>query len=209
MNPGRGIFISFEGGEGAGKSTQARRLADALREQGREVVLTREPGGTAAAEAIRALLLNPHTALAPLADMLLHFAARADHVAKVIAPALLRDAVVISDRFYDSTLAYQGYGMGVPVERIQTLIGLIGLKPDLTIMLQVTERIAMNRLQQRGGAADRYERMDAAMMQRIAQGFRAIAAAEPQRCVVLDASGDPDSVFASILLAVEAKLGRP
>ena len=155
------MFISFEGGEGAGKSTQARRLAAALREAGREVVLTREPGGTEGAEAIRALALDPKTILSPLADTLLHFAARADHVARVIKPALSRGAVVISDRFYDSTVAYQGYGMGMALADILTLIGLIGLNPDLTFILEVPDSIAKIRLQQRGNAADRYERMDA------------------------------------------------
>jgi dTMP kinase len=199
MSTRPGLFISFEGGEGAGKSTQARRVAEHLRQTGREVVLTREPGGTAGAEAIRALLLDPKTVLAPLADTMLHFAARADHVAQVIAPALARDAVVICDRFTDSTLAYQGYGMGVPLADIAALIALIGLKPDLTIILEVTDIIAKKRLQERGTAADRYERMDAAMTARIAQGFRDIAAAEPVRCRLLDASQDVETVFSSIL----------
>ncbi len=203
------MFISFEGGEGAGKSTQARRLAEALRQAGFEVVLTREPGGTSGAEAIRALLLNPATSLSPLADTLLHFAARADHVAQVIAPALKRGAVVISDRFFDSTLAYQGYGMGVKLADIDALIRLITLKPDLTLILEVSESIAKNRLAQRGDAADRYERMDAAMMARVANGFREIAASEPERCRLLDASKDTDTVFAAILEAVKAKFGLP
>jgi dTMP kinase len=203
------LFISFEGGEGAGKSTQARRLAEALRQAGFEVVLTREPGGTSGAEAIRALLLNPATSLSPLADTLLHFAARADHVAQVIAPALKRGAVVISDRFFDSTLAYQGYGMGVKLADIDALIRLITLKPDLTLILEVSESIAKNRLAQRGDAADRYERMDAAMMARVANGFREIAASEPERCRLLDASKDTDTVFAAILEAVKAKFGLP
>lgn len=205
----KGIFITFEGGEGAGKSTQARRLAGHLRESGREVVLTREPGGTPGAEAIRSLLLDPATQLSPLADTLLHFAARADHVAQVIAPALGRGAIVICDRFYDSTLAYQGYGMGVPLPQIGALIGLVGLKPNLTFVLQVSDVIAKERLKARGGAADRYERMDQAMAERIARGFREIAAAEPDRCLPLDASGDLDSVFRAILGGLKAKLGLP
>ncbi len=194
-----GLFISFEGGEGAGPSTLARRLAEALRLPGRAGVQTREPGGTKGAEAIRELLLDPKTVLSPLADTLLHFAARADHVAQVIAPALARNAVVICDRFTDSTLAYQGYGMGVALADIGTLIGLIGLKPNITFILEVPESIAKQRLLQRGGAADRYERMDAAMTARIAQGFRGIAAAEPARCRLLDASQGVDTVFNSIL----------
>ncbi len=209
MSAGRGIFISFEGGEGAGKSTQARALAAGLRAAGHEVVLTREPGGTAGAEAIRALLLDPAMVLCPLADTLLHFAARADHVAQVIAPALARGAVVICDRFYDSTLAYQGYGMGVALDDIQALIGLVGLQPDLTIMLEVSAVTAKQRLRQRGGAADRYERMDSEAMARIAQGFREIAEQEPERCLRLDASQDAEIVAAAILAAVRARFGLP
>jgi dTMP kinase len=169
-------------------------------------VLTREPGGTAGAEAIRALLLDPATELVPLADTLLHFAARADHVGQVIAPAVARGAVVICDRFYDSTMAYQGYGMGVDKGDIAALIGLVAMKPDLTLVLEVSEAVGKERLARRGIAADRYERMDPAVMARIAQGFREIAAAEPERCVVIDASADPEGVFAGIMAVVSARL---
>ncbi len=203
----KGFFITLEGGEGAGKSTQARRLAETLRESGREIVLTREPGGTPGAEAIRALLLNPATALTPLADTLLHFAARADHVAKVIAPAMARGAVVICDRFYDSTMAYQGYGMGMDVAGIAALIRLIGLTPNITFMLEVPEFIAKKRLAGRDGAADRYELMGSDFMARIAQGFRSIAAAEPERCVIIDASGDADAVAGAIISVVRGRIG--
>jgi dTMP kinase len=202
----RGFFITLEGGEGAGKSTQARRLAEALRESGREIVLTREPGGTAGAEAIRGLLLDPATELTPLADTLLHFAARADHVARVIAPAVKRGAVVICDRFYDSTMAYQGYGMGMDVAGIAALIRLIALVPDVTFMLEVSEVIAKQRLAGRGAAADRYELMGSETMARIAHGFRAIAAAEPERCVVVDASGDADGVAGTIMSIVRSRM---
>ncbi len=203
----RGFFITLEGGEGAGKSTQARRLAEALRESGREIVLTREPGGTAGAEAIRGLLLDPGTELAPLADTLLHFAARADHVARVIAPAVARGAVVICDRFYDSTMAYQGYGMGMDVAGILLLIRLIDFPPDLTFILDVPESVAKERLAGRGGAVDRYEMMGSDVMGRIAAGFRAIAAAEPERCVVVDASGDADGVAGAIMAVVRGRMG--
>ncbi len=203
----RGFFITLEGGEGAGKSTQARRLAEALRESGREIVLTREPGGTAGAEAIRGLLLDPGTELVPLADTLLHFAARADHVARVIAPAVARGAVVICDRFYDSTMAYQGYGMGMDVAGILLLIRLIDFPPDLTFILDVPESVAKERLAGRGGAVDRYEMMGSDVMGRIAAGFRAIAAAEPERCVVVDASGDADGVAGAIMAVVRGRIG--
>ncbi len=184
----RGLFITLEGGEGAGKSTQARLLAEALRAAGREVVLTREPGGTSGAEAVRGLLLDPETELTPLADTLLHFAARADHVERLIRPALARGAVVICDRFYDSTMAYQGSGMGVPEAAIDLLIDLIGLRPDISFFLELSEDKANERLLARGRAVDRYDAMGAAFAARVAAGFRAIAEREPVRCVVIDAS---------------------
>jgi dTMP kinase len=202
----RGVFITFEGGEGAGKSTTARRLAEHLRTGGREVVLTREPGGTAGAEAIRGLLLDPATVLTPLSDTLLHFAARADHVGQVIQPALARGAVVICDRFYDSTMAYQGFGLGVDVAAIAAMVRLIGLIPDLTFILEVSETVAKERLAGRGHAADRYEMMGAEVMARIADGFRAIAVAEPERCVLVDANGDGDEVFANIEILLRQRL---
>jgi dTMP kinase len=202
----RGFFITFEGGEGAGKSTQARRLAASLEAAGYETVLTREPGGTKGAEAVRALLLDPATDLAPLADTLLHFAARADHVANVIKPALGRGAVVICDRFYDSTMAYQGYGMGVDVVVIATLVRLIGLIPDVSLFLELPEHEARRRLAGRGLAADRYDLMGEEMRARIAHGFLSIAAAEPDRCVMIDAAPDADEVSAAILNCVTARL---
>jgi dTMP kinase len=202
----RGFFITFEGGEGAGKSTQARRLAASLEAAGYETVLTREPGGTKGAEAVRALLLDPATELAPLADTLLHFAARADHVANVIKPALGRGAVVICDRFYDSTMAYQGYGMGVDVGVIATLVRLIGLIPDVSLFLELPEHEARRRLAGRGLAADRYDLMGEEMRARIAHGFLSIAAAEPDRCVMIDAAPDVDEVSAAILSCVTARL---
>ncbi len=206
MTNRRGFFITFEGGEGAGKSTQARRLAASLEAAGYETVLTREPGGTKGAEAVRALLLDPATDLAPLADTLLHFAARADHVANVIKPALGRGAVVICDRFYDSTMAYQGYGMGVDVVVIATLVRLIGLIPDVSLFLELPEHEARRRLAGRGLAADRYDLMGEEMRARIAHGFLSIAAAEPDRCVMIDAAPDADEVSAAILNCVTARL---
>ncbi len=206
MTNRRGFFITFEGGEGAGKSTQARRLAASLEAAGYETVLTREPGGTKGAEAVRALLLDPATELAPLADTLLHFAARADHVANVIKPALGRGAVVICDRFYDSTMAYQGYGMGVDVGVIATLVRLIGLIPDVSLFLELPEHEARRRLAGRGLAADRYDLMGEEMRARIAHGFLSIAAAEPDRCVMIDAAPDVDEVSAAILSCVTARL---
>jgi dTMP kinase len=145
------------------------------------------------------LLLDPGTRLVPLADTLLHFAARADHVERVIKPALARGAVVICDRFYDSTMAYQAYGLLGDAAAVRVLTGLIGLKPDITFILEVSEDIAKFRLMGRGLAADRYDAMGAGFMRRVADGFKAIATAEPERCRVIEASGTPEEVLASIL----------
>ncbi len=206
LSASRGFFITLEGGEGAGKSTQAKRIAEAFRADGREVVLTREPGGTPGAEKVRALLLDPDTDFLPLADTLLHFAARADHVERVIRPAIARGAVVICDRFYDSTMAYQGFGMGQDVGAIAALIRLLGLIPDLSLILEVSENVAKERLAVRGSKADRYDLMGPDMRARIAHGFLSIAAAEPERCVIIDAAQDAEAVTQNILAVLRARL---
>ncbi|MCF3948624.1 dTMP kinase [Acidiphilium sp. AL] len=193
-------------GEGVGKSTQLSRLAAVLREQGRDVAVTREPGGTPGAEAIRALLLDPATTLDPLADTLLVFAVRADHVRRMIRPALTRCAVVLCDRFTDSTMAYQGHGLGVDRAAIKVLARIIGLKPDLTIILDAPPEVARERLAARGSSPDRYERFDAGFAAKVAEGFRSIATAEPERCVLIDASGPADAIAAVIANLVRQKL---
>ncbi len=203
----RGRFITLEGGEGAGKSTQARHLAAALRARGLQVLLTREPGGTPGAEAIRDLLLGGGAPLAPLAETLLHFAARADHAAAAIVPALAAGQWVVCDRFSDSTMAYQGHGLGVDQAVIRALAAMIGLTPDLTIVLDVPVAVALARLAGRGSTADRYERLGEAFFARVNAGFRAIAAAEPERCVVVDAAADEAAIAGAVLAAVEARLG--
>lgn len=205
----RGRFITFEGGEGAGKSTQAGRLADALRAAGHEVVLTREPGGAPGAEAIRALLLGG-TEWDARAEALLHFAARREHVARSIAPALARGAHVVSDRFADSTWAYQGGGQGLPRPVFDALatVALDGLAPDLTLVLDLDPAAGLARAGARG-ALDRYERQDAAFHARVRAAFRAIAEAEPQRCVLVDAAAGEAVVSAAIRAAVGERLGLP
>lgn len=203
----RGRFITLEGGEGAGKSTQARHLAKALRARGLAVLLTREPGGTQGAEAIRDLLLGGRAPLAPLAETLMHFAARADHMAAAIAPALAAGQWVVCDRFTDSTMAYQGYGLGVDQAVIRALAAMIGPAPDLTIVLDVPVAVALARLAGRGSTADRYERLGEAFFARVNAGFRAIAAAEPGRCVVVEATAPETAIADTVLAAVEARLG--
>ncbi|MDD2795872.1 dTMP kinase [Acidocella sp.] len=208
MSTRHGVFVTLEGGEGVGKSTAALRLTALLREAGHEVVATREPGGTPGAEAIRDLLLNADTELTALAQTMLHFAARADHVARVIRPALARGAVVISDRYSDSTMAYQAYGMGVEIAAVDALIRLTGLTPDITFILEVPESVSKSRIKSRGAASDRYERMDAEVMARIAQGFRAIAAAAPARCVMLDGTEPVEVVVARMRGIIQERTGR-
>lgn len=195
-------FITLEGGEGAGKSTQLRLLADALCDRGLPVLRTREPGGAPGAERLRALLLSGEIAWSAQAETLLHFAARAEHVARTIRPALEAGMWVVCDRFYDSTMAYQGYGQGADRALIQAQIGLLGIVPDLTLVLDVGPATAVERLRQRGGGADRYEREDAGFHARVKAGFLDIARAEPGRCRMIPADGDIAQVHAAILAAV-------
>ena len=185
----KGLFLTLEGGEGAGKSTQARLLADALRAAGHTVLLTREPGGTPNAETLRALLLDRERGWSADAEVLLHFAARAEHVATVIAPALARGETVVCDRFYDSTLAYQGWGMGADRALISHLAARLPVRPDLTLVLEVPDATRRARVADRAGAFDRYEAESDAFHARVAEGFASIAAAEPKRCVTVDAAG--------------------
>ena len=199
-------FVTFEGGEGAGKTTQVELLASALTTRGATVLRTREPGGAPGAELLRDILLSASLDWAPRAETLLHFAARSEHVAKTILPALEAGTWVICDRFYDSTMAYQGYGQGADRRFIAELIRLLGVAPVLTVVLDVPETVALERMRLRGRATDRYEDLDKAFHARVRQGFREIAAAEAERCVVVDATGDRQNVHATVMAAVEARL---
>lgn len=185
----RGLFISFEGGEGSGKSTQARNLGAALASEGHAVVVTREPGGAAGAEAIRTLLVDgPPERWTPLAETLLFLAARAEHLDRTIRPALDQGVTVICDRFADSTLAYQGYARGLPCTFIAALNAeVVGATwPDVTIILDLPAETGLARAAARGGA-QRFEHFDLAFHERLRQGYLTIAAAHPGRCVVIDA----------------------
>ncbi len=193
----RGRFISFEGGEGAGKSTQSHLLRDRLAGAGIEAVETREPGGSPGAEEIRALLVSGGAERwHPLSEALLHNAARHDHVARTIAPALVRGAWVISDRFLDSTLAYQGYGQGVDLDALRRLgeWAAGATMPDLTLILDLPVADGFARTEQRADATSRYEKMDRDMHERIREGFLSIAGVDKSRCRVIDASGDAGAV---------------
>jgi dTMP kinase len=196
------VFISFEGLDGTGKTTQAALLADAARAAGREVVAVREPGGTAAGERIRALLLDPEARIAPWAEALLYAAARAELVADVIRPALDRGATVIADRYVDSSLAYQGVARGLGVEQVLdvNLAATGSLLPDRTIVLDLPREVAAGRLD--GGAADRIEAEADPFHASVADGFAAVARRFPERVVVVDGSGEPDEVAARVQAAV-------
>ena len=196
-----GFFLTLEGGEGAGKSTQARRLAAALRERGFTVVLTREPGGAPGAEDIRKLLVTGDAARwTPLTEALLMFAARDDHLARTIRPALEQGAIVISDRFADSSEAYQGAGGGVPSETIANLRRLVvgGTEPDLTLIFDLPVETGLARADARGGDA-RFESKGRDYHQRLRDAFLAIAQREPGRCTLIDANQTEDGIAGAIL----------
>jgi dTMP kinase len=199
-------FITLEGGEGAGKSTQVHFLAEALRASGLDVLCTREPGGAPGAEKLRDLLLSGHP-WSPAAEVLLHFAARAEHVALAIRPALEAGTWVVCDRFADSTMVYQGWGQGADRAAIATLTGMVGLVPDLTLVLDVPVETSLQRLASRGTAPDRYERLGPAFFARIREGFRAVAAADPGRCAIVAADDTPEAVSARIRALVAERLG--
>ena len=198
----RGKFITFEGGEGCGKSTQVRRLKAALEQKGVQVLLTREPGGTRLAELIRSLLKDEaEDPPCDRAELLLFLAARAQLVKNVIRPALEAGTWVVSDRFSDSTLAYQGYGRGLSLDVIRAAndFACDGLKPDLTLLLDVDPETARERMRGREKAtnttADRIERAGDDFHARLRKGFLELAAAEPSRIVTIDASGTEDDVW--------------
>jgi dTMP kinase len=200
-------FITLEGGEGVGKSTQLKRLAEAIRARGHEVVETREPGGSPGAEAIRQLLLQgDEDRWSPGAEALLFAAARADHVAKTIRPALERGAWVLCDRFLDSSLAYQGAAGGLGMEAIRALheVGSGGFLPDRTLLLQLPQKAATQRAEQRDGdGVDRIGARNAEYHDTVASAFVVLAAAEPDRFRVIDASGTPEKVTSRLLAALE------
>ena len=205
-----GRFITLEGGEGAGKSTHARLLIDGLREIGIDTLLTREPGGSPGAEAIRRLLVEgDNDRWDRETETLLHFAARRDHLAKTIRPALAIGQWVVCDRFADSTAAYQGAGHGVSGRLIDALYEMIveATTPDLTIILDVPVELGLRRAAARNPIADRYERMDIGFHQRVRHAFRDIVRTRPERCVLVDAAPDQQHVQAAIRDAVRHRLG--
>jgi len=204
------LFVTFEGIEGSGKSSHAKALAAMLRAAGHSVTETREPGGSPAGTAIRALLLGPDaTPLTPLAELFLYCADRTQHVAQVIRPALASGAVVVCDRFSDSTIAYQGYGRGLPLDVVRELDARAreGLAPALTFLLDCPVELGLARAKARAGLADRFERETVAFHTRIRAGFAALAAAAPERVIVIDSTADPADVGERIAAVTLARLG--
>jgi dTMP kinase len=204
------LFVTFEGIEGSGKSSQLRFLAGHLRQHGHAVVETREPGGTAAGAAIRRLVLGPEALpLTPLAELLLYCADRSQHVVEVIRPALAGGRMVLCDRFSDSTIAYQGYGRGLDLAALLALDARArdGLSPDLTFLLDCPVEVGLARTRGRAETPDRFEREAAAFHERVRQGFHTLATAEPGRFCVIDATEPLERVRARLVAEIEHRLG--
>ena len=205
-----GRFITLEGGEGSGKSTQTKRLARVLEGRGHSVLVTREPGGSPGAEEIRALLVKGDPGRwDALTETLLVYAARADHVGRTIGPALLAEKWVICDRFTDSTYAYQGAGRGLARETIRRIDSLVldDFKPDMSLMLDLDVETGLRRAASRGGAESRFENFDRDFHERLRQSFLDIAKRNPDRCAVIDASQDEEAVATAIWAAVSRRFG--
>jgi dTMP kinase len=211
-----GAFITFEGTEGSGKSTQIALLAEFLASRGRKVVLTREPGGTLIGDQIRKILLDPaNKALDATSELLLYAASRAQHLTEVIRPALKSGRIVLCDRFSDATLAYQGYGRGLDRELIRTLDRMVTgkMRPDLTLLLDIDTTTGLARAHGRNSSSGlegeaRFENEDIAFHTRVRQGYRALAEEEPDRIRVVDASRQPDQVQRTIREIVDEVMGK-
>lgn len=210
-----GLFLTVEGVEGSGKTTQLHRLASLVQRGPREVVLTREPGGTPLSDRIRALLLDPdEKAMDPITELLLYAAARRQHVVQLIEPALGRGAVVLCDRFTDATLAYQGYGRTLSLDRLQQLNSMAtgGLRPGLTILYDLPEEEGLRRAHSRNLSSaqslgeSRMEGEDLRFHRRVREGYLALAAAEPERFIVIDSSGAIDEITATTLQRLTERL---
>jgi dTMP kinase len=203
-----GRFITLEGGEGTGKSTQARRLAATLKGRGISCIVTREPGGSPGAEEIRSLLVKGEPGRwDPLPETLLLYAARADHVEKTIKPALAKGEWVICDRFSDSSYAYQGAGRGLDRETVRRIeaIAIGDFKPDFTLILDLPPELGLERTTRRGSGDTRFEQFDLQFHVRLRKAFHDIARRAGDRCVIIDASGSEDDVAAAVLTAISKR----
>lgn len=205
-----GMFVTLEGGEGAGKSSQAAYLAEQLEADGFRVYKTREPGGTPAAEALRHLLLFGEASFCWQAEVMAHMAARMDHLEQKIKPALADGQIVICDRYHDSTWAYQGFGMGAARPEVLSFIAalrqLVACEPDLTFLLDIPVDVAHTRLVKRGGKTDRYEGQASQFHQRVRDGFLQVAQQDPERVVVVDACASIEGVKKEIYRHMQVRL---
>lgn len=207
------MFITFEGIEGSGKTTQQRRLAQHLEAAGRTVVVTKEPGGTPLADRIRTMLLESTSVIDPIAEVFLFAASRRQHTIDVIEPALARGEVVLCDRYADSTLAYQGFGRLIEVDRLRMVNEWAtgSRKPDLTLLFDLEEETGLRRAVSRNAAAThdegRFEAEDLRFHRRVREGYLALAKSEPRRFAVIDAKGSVDEVFARTLAALQTRAG--
>jgi dTMP kinase len=206
-------FVTFEGIEGSGKTTQIQMFSNLLEERGVEHLLTREPGGTPIGNLIRRLVLDPeHQAMTPTCELLLYAAARAQHIEQVIRPAIAEGRLVLCDRFRDATIAYQGYGRGLPIGLIRSLheLEVLSLQPDLTLVFDIEAGAALARARSRDAAnrpeETRFEQEDLAFHDKVRRGYLEIARREPGRCVVLDAHGSVEQVHARVVAALAAVL---
>jgi dTMP kinase len=206
----KAMFVTFEGIEGSGKTTQLMRVAERLRAQGKTVVVTKEPGGTPIADRIRAILLDSASVLDPIAEVFLFAASRRQNTMTVIKPALARGEIVLCDRYTDATLAYQGFGRRIELDRLRRLNewATAGLVPDLTLVYDLPEEVGLTRARSRNaGAAEdegRFEAEDIRFHRRVREGYLALAIEEPRRFRVIDANGTPDEVFARTLEVIGA-----
>ncbi len=210
----RGLFLTFEGLDGSGKTTQMHLLAERLRHAGRRVLVTVEPGGTAIGAKIRSILLDrSHAGLTPEAELLLYFASRAQNIDEVILPALARGEIVLSDRFADSTLVYQGFGRGLGEEAVRAVerVACRGLKPHLTVYLEIDLETALERARARnqaaGGRETRMDEQSAEFYRRVAEGYRILIGREPERFRVIDGRRTPEKVAEDVWHAVAPVVG--
>lgn len=206
------MFITFEGIEGSGKTTQLNRLAATLRERGKSVVVTKEPGGTPLADRIRSILLDSGNVIDPVAELFLFAASRRQNVMDVIRPAIARGDVVLCDRFTDSTLAYQGFGRLLTLDRLRALNDWAtdSTQPDLVLIFDIKEETGLTRARKRNDEAvadeGRFELEDLRFHRRVREGYLALAAAEPRRYIVIDAEGTADEVYGRMMHVLEGRL---